>query len=869
MRPRPRLALVALLLCLIPSAAAQNPFAPPEAVRHETPSREYDLLHLKLDLRPDLQQRTLAGTASLTLRPFRRDLKTLHFDAAEMKVLGVRLKGRDLAFRQEKDTLEVDLGQGASAEEPITLEVRYEATPSQGMTFVAPGKGEPDRPLQAWTQGEPETNRYWFPCYDHPNDRLTSEVIVTVPARFTTISNGRLVGVESLGNGDRRWHWKQEEPHSTYLISLVVGEFDEVRDEWDGIPILYYVPKGEAAKARATFSHTPDMVRFYSEKLVRYPWAKYAQTTVRDFGGGMENTSATTLGDWGLHEERDEPDVSQDSLIAHELAHQWFGDLVTTKDWPNVWLNEGFATYFEALYRQHAQGEDEFQFDLMGMRDGYLGNAAHYKRAIVTYDYKEPWSLFDGHSYPKGGWVLHMLRSELGDEDFWKAMRHYLRAYAGRNVDTWDLIHAIAEATGREMEPFFQQWVFSPGHPEFAVKWDWDEEKRQVHVSVRQVQKLEGGVPVFRVPLTLSFRVSGRDHDFPVRIDRAEQDLYFPLEGRPQMVLFDKGFQVLCTVDFTKEEAEWEYQLAHAGSIRDRIEAAKALAKGSPSEAAVKALVGALGADPFWGARQAAADALAGTRQDAAFRGLLSRLDLERDSRVRVGIVRGLGGAEGLKEEAIRALRRALEADPSSAVRAAAARTLGKLGGRAERSALLAALRQESHADTVRAAVLDALAEARDDGALSEVLRWSRDDRPRFAREAALRALGKLGLGTARARRRLLDLLPEGRFDPAVQVTRTQLEAIRILGERGEPVALPALRPISEWPLTTRQAKWAVEAARTAIDRIQKTQAEKAEPGRLQREVEQLRQQTEQLRKELAGVRDSRAGGGTEAGKER
>ena len=420
---------------------------------HWPRDRACDLLHLKLELALDVDNKRLSGVATHTFAPINDGLTSVELDAAEFHIKSVKsFEGASLGYSYEDSKLRIELGAPHKAGESVTIQVEYECTPRRGLYFNAPDEAYPDRPRQVWTQGEDEDSRYWFPCYDFPNERFTSEIVVTVPRDWTTISNGKLVSVKEEGQV-KVCHWSQDVPHPTYLMSLVAGEYAEIRDEWNGVPILYYSPPGREEDTRRAFDKTPKMMQFFAEKIgVPYPWAKYSQVTVADFiFGGMENTSATTMTDYLLHDERAHQDYSTDSIVAHELAHQWWGDLLTCRDWSHGWLNEGFATYFDLLFKEYDLGVSEFRYAVYQDARSYLQeDSGHYRRPIVNNVYNQPVDLFDRHLYEKGGLVLHMLRFVLGDELFWKAMRHYCVKHQGKSVTTEDLQRAHRGGHGQE-----------------------------------------------------------------------------------------------------------------------------------------------------------------------------------------------------------------------------------------------------------------------------------------------------------------------------------------------------------------------------------------------------------------------------------
>ena len=336
-------------------AQERRPHALPGDEPHWPRNRVCDIKHVKLELVIDVDNKALSGTATITFAPINDGLTSVEFDAVEQQIKAVRTSdGISLGYSYADNKLHVELGRQLKTPEEMTIQIDYQCIPRRGLYFNSPDAAYPHRPPQVWTQGEDEDSRYWFPCHDYPNERFTSEIIVTVPLEWTTVSNGKLLAVSE--NGDvRTHHWSQDKPHPAYLISLVAGGYTEIQEEWNGIPITYYAPPGREDDTRRAFGNTPKMMEFFAEKIgVPYPWHKYSQVTVADFiFGGMENTSATTMTDTLLHDERAHLDYSTDSIVAHELAHQWWGDLVTSRDWAHAWLNEGFATYFDLLFKEH------------------------------------------------------------------------------------------------------------------------------------------------------------------------------------------------------------------------------------------------------------------------------------------------------------------------------------------------------------------------------------------------------------------------------------------------------------------------------------------------------------------------------------
>jgi aminopeptidase N len=343
-------------------AGKHKPFVLPSASVHYARDRAVDVQHVKLELSVNHEKRILNGSVQVEFVPLASNVTRLEFDAVDLDIMSVKLSGQPVDFENTGQKVIVRLNKALKSSESASVTIEYSGRPRRGLYFVGPDKAYPNRPYQAWTQGEDSDSRYWFPCYDYPNDRATSEMIIAVPQKYTAISNGILLETkEEKAKGTRTFHWKQDIPHSSYLTSLVVGEYSIIREKVEDVELSYYVPKGREEDAKRSFAKTPEMIRYFGEYFgVKYPYPKYAQVVVSDFiFGGMENISATTLTENTLHDKRAHLDFTSDDLVSHELAHQWWGDLITCRDWSHAWLNEGFATYCETLFKEHDLGKDE------------------------------------------------------------------------------------------------------------------------------------------------------------------------------------------------------------------------------------------------------------------------------------------------------------------------------------------------------------------------------------------------------------------------------------------------------------------------------------------------------------------------------
>ncbi|GCE10166.1 M1 family aminopeptidase [Tengunoibacter tsumagoiensis] len=665
------------------------------------PERPADVTHVKLEITLDFEQETISGTAFTTFVALYEEVKTIYFDAVELQIAEISIAdGTKLAYSQTDKKLAVTLDRPYKHGEEFTVAITYSARPRTGLHFMKPVPEDPTRFEHAWTFGQPRYHSYWFPCHDAPNDRATTEIIVTVPARFVTISNGNLLEVIDHG-ATRTHHWLHNVPHAAYLVSLVVGDFAVIEDKYKEKPVTYYVRKDRKEDAPHYMGKTPRMMQFFSEYTgVEYAYDKYAQTVVEIYTGAMEHTTATTHSFALLTDKKGALDINDDMVlvVAHELAHQWFGDLVTCRDWSNGWLNEGFATYFEQLWGEHDRGQDAFKYEMLKEKQIYLAEDKRYRRPVVYYAYHDQgFELFDAHLYKKGGWVLHMLRHQLGENNFRRGIQAYLERYRTKEVITADLERTLEEVTGHSLARFFQQWIYSGGYPELDVTYSWDGENKLAKVKIKQKQKVDDLTPCFYTPLDIAFTIpvaddpNGQTRTISLKVllgeeGQTEQSFYLPLEREPLMVRIDPDGWLLKTLSFERSTKMLTYQLANDPDVLGRIEAAEALGE-LKDEANLEALKTALFHDAFEGVRAEAARAIGQYGNEKALNILiqaLNELDPRQFSRVRSTIARRLGTYQEnkqpeLAQRAAETLRALLEkGDVSYLVEAGAAEALGQ-----------------------------------------------------------------------------------------------------------------------------------------------------------------------------------------------
>jgi aminopeptidase N len=821
------------------AGSAGRPFAFASSPRHFERDRPFAIEHIALDLELDFPKRSIRGSASLTLRRVDPDATTVELDAVAFTIAGITVDDKNAKYTYDGRLLVVDVPR---ALEHGKLVVRYEATPRRGLYFLEPDEHVPTRPRQAWTQCQEEDARHIFPCHDKPHVKMTTEAVVTVPAGFSVLSNGELAGKEQDAKaGTETFHWRMNDPHPSYLVTIVAGEFavfgdrvtlapapgSTVRRE---VPLTYLVPKGREEDGRRTFGRTPDMVSFFSELTgVPYPWNKYAQVVVSDFiFGGMENTTATTMYEHILLDARAAIDVTSDDLIAHELAHQWFGDYVTCRDWSEGWLNEGFATFMEHVWREKALGRDEYEYSVKHDLSSYLSEAhGRYRRPIVCQDYDSPLDLFDRHLYEKGGLVLHVLRTELGDTLFWKGVSTYLNRHARSIVETRDLLRALEEVSGRSLGRAFEEMVMRPGHPEIEVDVSWDD--GVLTCAVKQVQSATDGVPsVFEISLGLA--IAGGDGGGEARTERvrlkARSDSFaIPCAERPRFVVVDPDMRILGDVTVKAPPDMLRNQLADAKSARGRWLAAHALAK-SDDPVTITALAARLADEKeFWGVRAECAEALGRIRAREAFEVLASSTGTVHP-KVRRAVVDALGrfrttaAVDALKPRALR--------DESYLVEAEAARALGKTRQPAAYEVLLDVMDRPSWADVIASGTIDGLAALRDDRALPHLYARTRYGHPSRVRRAAALAIPKLSTDR-RAREHLEDLLDDA--DPILRI-----DVVRALSDLGDARSRGALRARAEVDLDARVRRRIKEVVRDLGGERKQTEQLKEDVEKLQTE---------------------------------
>ncbi|MEO8213611.1 MAG: M1 family aminopeptidase [Myxococcales bacterium] len=829
-----------------------KPFSPPGTPLRFTPDRPFRTTHARLEVELDLAGRRLTGAATLHLEARRGALRAVTLDAVEMTIDAVAVDGEEVdRFEYDGERLHVPLPRELERGAAVAVTVRYRCQPRRGLYFIGPDADHPERQLQCWTQGQDDDSRYYWPCVDRPIEKAPTEVIATAPAGNFLLSNGDLRSRDVLPDGRVRWHYGLDFPHPPYLVTIVCGPFVEIADRAPetGVDVFAFVTPGREEDARRSFGRTPQMIDHFSKRIgVPYPHSRYSQIAVTDFiFGGMENTSATTLTDQVLLDERAALDHDVDGLVSHELAHQWWGDLLTCREWSEAWLNEGFATYFEYVWREHAKGRDEADVELLADAEAYFGEAGRYQRPIVCRRYDEPIHLFDGHLYDKGGRVLHMVRHLLGEEPFWQAIRHYATRHAQQSVETRDLSRAIEDVTGRNLDPFFDRWVARPGHPELDCRWQWDDERRVGRWRLEQKQHISDEAPAFQFDVGVRFEVGGAVHDETISVTERAHLFEFRFAERPTQVVFDPGDVILKTVKTDKPQPLWRRQLEAAELAIDRILAARALAE-TPTLEGIAALGTALAGDRFWGVRAAVARALGKTqRQDALELLLAARRQSHPRVRRAVAPARGEFRGEPRAGAALAAWLRA--GDPSVFVEAEAALALGRTRSSEALDLLPTLLDRPAYQDVVRTRAIEGLGATGDERAVAVLRAAWRSRGPFQSRRALIMAIAELAQGSATprpVREFLEDRFSDGDF-------RVRLEVALALARLGDRRALPAIERALAGELDGRARR----RMREAVTELREGTRTSEQLVRLQEEMSRLRGDTASLRERLDSLENA------------
>ncbi|WP_026897588.1 M1 family metallopeptidase [Daejeonella oryzae] len=665
---------------------------PVPKIYRQTVSKVNSLVHTKLEVRFDYSKQFMYGKAWLTLKPYAYSTDSLKLDAKGMDINNVSIvkSSKIIPLKYSYDSLElrIILDKNYKADEQYMIFIDYTSKPNQlkakgsaaisdakGLYFINPDSAVKNKPVQIWTQGETEASSVWFPTIDKPNQKTTSEISMTVPSKYVTLSNGRLVSQKSNTNSTRTDTWKMDLPHAPYLFMMAVGDFKIYKDKWRDKEVSYYLEPEYAPYAKQIFGMTPKMMEFFSKKLgVDYPWNKYSQIVVRDYiSGAMENTTATIHGDFVQQTPGELIDESAgEFVIAHELFHQWFGDYVTAESWSNLTVNESFANFSQVLWNEYKHGKDAGDYgNFIDMQD-YLRSPEDVKKDLVRFNYKDKEDMFDLVSYQKGGRILNMLRNYLGEEVFYKGLNIYLKQNAFKTGEAHQVRLALEEASGKDLNWFFDQWYFRSGHPVLKIDYKWDETTKKQSVYLQQTQEGEA----FTLPVAIDFYAGGKMERHEVWMDSKADTFIYSFAVKPDLVNVDAHKILLAQKTDSKTLNEYVFQYFNAPLFVDRQEAITEASKKQDDAAARKVMIAALN-DKFFRLRIKA----------------INSLDLKNPE---------------ILKEAAPILSKLASSDPSTLVQSAAIRSLARSNDSSNLTVFSQAFKSKSY--SVQAAAMSGVA---------------------------------------------------------------------------------------------------------------------------------------------------------------
>lgn len=820
---------------------------------HFAPDRQVDVRHIKIDVTPDFDKRTISAITTIVAAPISKPVKVLKLDAINLHIKNVTCAESTVEdIVSTRDDLKILFKDAIPVGREFSVIIEYTAQPEAGIYFRTPAMGYPDTDTHLWTQGETHEARHWFPCFDYPNERSTSEVICHVPKAMTVISNGRKLEEANEPNDIKAVRWLQDIPHANYLICLVAGNLTRFDKNHGDTPLSFYTQPSLAPHAANSFEDTDAIMDFYEKEIgIPYPWAKYDQVTIQDFtAGGMENTTLTTLTSNTVFSRETENVESSRGLDAHELAHQWFGDYVTCKDWSHLWLNEGFATFYAAMYEGHKFGKDAMIYELYKDAEDRIFATSDDKRPSVFTEYNNSMDQFDQRAYEKGSWILHMLRCQLGPELFRDCIRDYLQKHALSNVVTDDLRQIIEQKSGRSMDRFFNQWLYHGGVPELQINYEWAPESKLAKISVKQSQQVTDQVVLFELPTKMRFVVNNQNVDKAINISKANEDFYFSLEAQPTIVRFDPDYTILAKIKFDKSDELMFEDLKNSNDMIGRLIACNELSK-RKSDDAINALAKALDSDPFYGVRNVAAWSLARIDTPLAHQSLINSWQKQTDARVRSSLVSQLLKHYGPSTSA--AIDEILGIEKNPAIASQALEALGHYNSKEHAAKLLEFLEKPSFDDAYAFAAISGIEKSADFQLVkplqAALQKHSKTWSPRVTGKA-LRTIGKLS-STQDNKREHRDYLATYLNAPHEDVKEAAIDA---LGDLRDPTAIDLLKPLTENADKDIQSR--AIAARNAIQNSAPLAPE--EFSKLRGEFQKLREENKSMQEKIDTLQSKR-----------
>lgn len=757
-------------------------------------TRDYDQIHISLDLSFNFEKGIVYGKEKFTFTPLTKKFTKLLLHSKSTEVKSVSIDTVNLPFLKDEDYLHIEMHKELSSKDTITIFIEYVSKPETGLFFSHPTKEVRDLPIQVWSQGQANNNRHWYPAYDLPDDKLTFETKLTVPSKYTTIGNGNLVAEKFLDGNLKSYTWVMDSPQSNYLRSIIIGEYVTIREKVRSINLEYNIPKTWVGKEHHFFGRSADMLNFFSDYITPYPFDRYAQTPVQDFlYGGMENVTATTLNRRILHDENVIPNYSADPLVAHEFAHQWFGNLVTCKDWRHGWLNEGFTTFFTDLWFENYEGKNEFIFRRYQQNLDFfnLSDESNFSDKTNTIKEKIPFEMNDRRAYYKGAAVLNALRFTLGDEIFQNVMREYVKKFQYKNADTEDFKSVVETVSKKKFGKFFDQWVYSGGYPIFKLTGVYEPFRKKYILTVEQIQNVNNVTPIFETPILIEYVASKEKFSKVINISKKIETFEFDSPSNPNYFAFNKNNYIPCKIVHENSFEELSYQLLHDDDVYGRISAAEQLSK--HSKKAVLPLFEVIKNEKFYGVKIAAIEALQVISGEYVFDPIFYALS-DKNGRVKEAAVKALSVFP--HERVGKILKSIYEKEKNDYVRAAALVSLAKIKDPGAYPYLQRALNIVSHQNVIRKASFEGftiLSEPRALPFAKEYINYKYSTGDMHLLETEI--LNFVTVMAQSHRKEVIDVLSVGLINPFFRV-RNQIASIIIKMKAAE--ILPQLKSIYE-----------------------------------------------------------------------
>lgn len=826
------------------------------------PDRNLELQHLVLDVWPDFEKRTVKGVMTVKFKPVGKSIKEIKLDAVDLSVTEVKSTATIGNYNNTDKEIVVTYLEPIPVGKETSLTISYSAKPTYGLYFRSPSNGFSEADEHMFSQGEMIEARHWFPCFDHPNSKFTSEITCHVPDGMTVLSNGREISRKKDADGKTAIRWIQDKPHVNYLITLVAGKFQKLVDKYGEIPLSFYVPPSDINEAPAAFAPTKAAMEFFEKEIgVAYPWAQYGQVVVHDYQhGGMENTTLTTLSESALYPKDSEncfshggmydstPGYLSEAIVSHELAHQWFGDLVTCKDWSNVWLNEGFATYYSALFAGHKNGRDEMLYAMY--QDLQTVTSMKDERPIFFRRFKEPVEQFSlNRAYAKASWVVHMLRSQLGEELFRRCIKTYVERFQYKTVGTEDLNNVLEELSGRSFDRFFDQWIYNASIPDLNVNYEWDEKEKVAKISVSQQQKVNDKQVKLQFPLSIKFKTKSGVVNRSFDVTQIEEDFFVHLQQAPEIVRIDPEFSLLAKINFKPPTEMLYLQLVAKDDTVGRMLAAEALSDKTDDQSIAK-LKDCLNNDSFFGVRIKASEALRRIHSDESLDALIAGIN-QPDARARQYVVKDIG--KFIQPKAMNALLKLLRSEKNSAVISNAISAIGVYNKPETKEVLLKYLSGDSYKSRLACASINAMRTQADISyvqPIQEILVKKQSEFSTATIVAALDAvayLSRVEKNKESARNFIAGFLNEKRVS-------VQCGAIRALGTLEDPAAIHVLETYANAANSPQQiaAQYAINNIRSnnrSFDNLQEMREQILDLQKTQREMKKEMEETKKRKK--------------------